>query len=108
MQQKLGVGGPLPETTKGRSVGQARKESTSQHPRDEGSQTSNYDFHQVKSSKGGPHTNEQYSSTDILTENCGTKSWKMNQIAQKIWQYLISKAITITAEYLSILQNVQD
>ena len=41
-----------------------------------------------------------------LVKMRGTKSFELKRIAQKIWEFLISKSIMITAKYLPRLLNV--
>ena len=107
MQQKREVGFPLPRTDNRRSVEQGWEKPTYQHPQAEAGQASNYKRCQVKDSKSDPYTNGQYSSINARTKMGETKNSEMNQIAQGIWQYLINKSITITAEYLPTSQNVR-
>ena len=58
MQQNEGLGDTLPRANNGGSVGQRGEESAYQHSPVEGSQTSNYDLHQIKRNKSPSDTNE--------------------------------------------------
>ena len=64
-----------------------------------------HDFNQVQGDKLSPHTNEQDNTPNLLVRIGRTKSSEKYKFTQKIWKYLISKGIKITAEYLLTAMN---
>ena len=67
----------------------------------EGSKICNSDFH-LSASINSIHTssNEQYGCPFIFSKDGGTHNKVLSDISKEIWDYLLVKGITITAEYL--------
>ena len=53
------------------------------------------------------HPHGQHGSPIILHENGGSKNQELTAISKEIWQYLLKRKITITAEYLPGSMNVE-
>ena len=62
------------------------------------------DFHKVQENKSS--ADRQYDSSLIPIKNGGTHSMQLLALAKLIWDYLFSRQITITAEYIPSHLNV--
>ena len=73
------------------------------------SQVSLSQFHQEPSKHSHSFSDRQYNCNFLSIEKGGTKSQELLEVSKEIWKYLISKEITITAEYLpGILNKLAD
>ena len=105
---KAGIGGSLQgEKDRGTMV-KTRGKTTHKLIRVNGSKTSNFDFHTIIShDQLNSYSNGQYCGSNLFGKNGDTKNRDISVLSKEIWDYLLEKKITITAEYLPGKLNIQ-
>ena len=98
------AGGPLLRKISGGSVVSEGTTTAHKSVRTESSSFGPVDF--LKSPESNKCAHGQYDCAVILSQNGGTHSRELTSLAKKIWVFLLSKQIKITAEYLPGILNV--
>ena len=104
-----GLGCSLPRDIHRGAMGPERMQPSRKHFRTEYCEIGHPNIHTSEKCKNDPHSNGQHDSLSIFNQNGreGTKNQTLTQISKEIWEYLISKRIMITAEYLPTHLNTQ-
>ena len=105
---KAGMGGSLQGVKVRATMVKTRGKTTHKLIGVNGSKTSNFDFHTIIShDQLNSYSNGQYCGSNLFGKNGDTKNRDISVLSKEIWDYLLEKKITITAENLPGKLNIQ-